>query len=57
MQTISNLTVFTGTIPDKATQTDTDFANNIFGFLNYNGSYFVSGMNTIVNQLNILLLP
>lgn len=54
MQTISNLTVFTGTIPDKATQTDTDFANNIFGFLNYNGSYFVSGMNTIVNQLNIL---
>lgn len=54
MQLISNLTVFTGTIPDKATQTDNEFANNVFGFINYTGIPFVTDVNTIVNQLNIL---
>lgn len=54
MQSISNLTVFNGVIPNKATQTDTEFANNIFGFLNYSGVPFVADVNTIVNQLNIL---
>jgi hypothetical protein len=54
MQIISNLTVFTGTIPDKASQTDNEFANNIFGFLNYSGVSFVSDVNTIANQLNTL---
>ncbi len=54
MQSISNLTVFNGVIPNKATQTDTEFANNIFGFLNYSGVPFVTDVNTIVSQLNIL---
>lgn len=54
MQTISKLTVFNGVIPNKAAQTDTEFANNIFGFLNYSGVPFVADINTIVSQLNIL---
>lgn len=55
MQTISNLTVFTGTIPNKATQTDNEFANNIFGFLNYSGVPFVRDLNIIVDELNTLI--
>ena len=54
MQQISNLPVFTGTIPNKATQNDTDFANNIFGFLNYSGNSFVTDFNTIIGEFNIL---
>lgn len=54
MQQISNLPVFTGTIPNKATQNDTDFANNIFGFLNYSGNSFVTDFNVIVGQFNTL---
>lgn len=54
MQQISNLPVFTGTIPNKATQNDTDFANNVFGFLNYSGNSFVTDFNVIVGQFNTL---
>lgn len=54
MQEISSLPVYTGTIPNKATQTDNDFANNIFGFLNYSGNTFVGNFNTIVGQFNVL---
>lgn len=54
MQEISNLPVYAGTIPNKATQTDNEFANNIFGFLNYSGNVFVGNFNTIVGQFNIL---
>ena len=54
MQQISNLPVFTGTIPNKAIQTDYDFANNVFGFLNYSGNSFVTNFNTIVGQFNTL---
>lgn len=54
MQEISILPVYTGTIPNKATQTDNDFANNIFGFLNYSGNTFVGNFNTIVGQFNVL---
>ncbi len=54
MQEISNLTVYTGIIPNKATQTDNEFANNIFGFLNYSGNTFVGNFNTIIGQFNVL---
>ncbi len=54
MQQISNLPVFTGTIPNKAIQNDTDFANNVFGFLNYSGNSFVTDFNVIVGQFNTL---
>ena len=54
MQEISNLPVYTGIIPNKKTQTDTEFANNIFGFLNYSGNVFVGNFNTIVGQFNVL---
>lgn len=54
MQIISNLPVYTGIIPNKATQTDNEFANNIFGFLNYSGNTFVGNFNTIVGQFNVL---
>lgn len=54
MQEISNLPVYTGTIPNKATQTDNEFANNIFGFLNYSGNTFVGNFNTIIGQVNVL---
>ena len=54
MQEISNLPVYTGIIPNKKAQTDTEFANNIFGFLNYSGNVFVGNFNTIVGQFNVL---
>jgi hypothetical protein len=54
MQEISNLSVYTGIIPNKATQTDNEFANNIFGFLNYSGNTFVGNFNTIITQFNVL---
>ncbi|MGE4382260.1 MAG: phage tail protein [Arcobacter sp.] len=54
MQEISNLPVYTGIIPNKAAQSDNDFANNIFGFLNYSGNTFVVNFNTIIGQFNIL---
>lgn len=54
MQQISNLPVFTGTIPNKATQNDTDFANNIFGFLNYSGNIFVADFNSTIGEFNTL---
>ncbi len=54
MQEISKLPVFTGTIPNKAVQNDDEFANNIFGFLNYSGNIFVYNFNQIVGQVNTL---
>lgn len=60
MQIISNLPVYTGTIPtqeiipNKAVQTDDDFANNVFGFLHYSGDVFVGHFNNIVGQFNVL---
>lgn len=54
MQEISNLPVYTGTIPNKKAQTRTEFANNIFGFLNYSGNVFVGNFNTIIGQFNVL---
>ena len=60
MQIISNLPVYTGTlptkeiIPNKAVQSDDDFANNVFGFLHYSGDVFVGSFNTIVGQFNVL---
>lgn len=60
MQIISNLPVYAGTlptkeiIPNKAKQTDAEFANNVFGFLHYSGDVFVGNFNTIVGQFNVL---
>jgi len=54
MKPISFLPVFTGVIPNKATQTDYDFANNIFGFLNYSGNTLIPYMNDTISDLNIL---
>lgn len=54
MQEISNLAVYTGIIPNKTTQSEKDFANNVFGFLNYSGNIFVVNLNDIIDELNIL---
>jgi hypothetical protein len=54
MQEISKLPVYTGTIPNKAAQSDNEFANNIFGFINYSGNVFVGNFNTIIGQFNVL---
>lgn len=54
MEQISKLPVYAGTIPNKATQSDDEFANNIFGFLNYSGNSFVRDFNVIVGQFNTL---
>lgn len=54
MQQISNLPVYAGIIPNKAIQTDDEFSNNIFGFLNYSGNSFVTDFNVIVGQFNTL---
>lgn len=54
MQQISNLPVYAGVIPNKAAQNDYDFANNIFGFLNYSGNVFVTKFNISINELNTL---
>jgi hypothetical protein len=53
MQEISKLPVYTGTIPNKAAQSDNEFANNIFGFINYSGNVFVGNFNTIIGQFNV----
>lgn len=54
MKQISKLPVYAGTIPNKATQSDDEFANNIFGFLNYSGNSFVRDFNVIVDEFNTL---
>ena len=54
MEQISKLPVYAGTIPNKATQSDDEFANNIFGFLNYSGNSFVRDFNIIVDEFNTL---
>lgn len=54
MEQISKLPVYAGTIPNKATQSDDEFANNIFGFLNYSGNSFVRDFNVIVDEFNTL---
>lgn len=54
MQQISNLPVYAGVIPNKVAQNDYDFANNIFGFLNYSGNVFVTNFNISINELNTL---
>ena len=54
MEQISKLPVYAGTIPNKSTQSDDEFANNIFGFLNYSGNSFVRDFNVIVDEFNTL---
>ena len=54
MQEISSLPEYTGIVPNKATQNDYDFANNIFGFINYNGNVLIPEINQMVIALNIL---
>lgn len=54
MQEISNLPAYTGIVPDKKVQTDNEFANNIFGFINYSGNVFIGNFNTIITQFNVL---
>ena len=54
MQEISSLPVYTGVIPNKATQNDYDFANNIFGFINYSGNTLIPFFNDTITDLNIL---
>ncbi len=54
MQQISLLPVYTGVIPNKQTQNDYDFANNIFGFINYSGNTLIPYFNDTITDLNIL---
>lgn len=54
MQEISLLPVYAGVIPNKATQNDYDFANNIFGFINYSGNTLIPFFNETITDLNIL---
>lgn len=54
MQKISSLPVYSGVIPNKKTQNDYDFANNIFGFINYSGNTFIPFFNDTTTDLNIL---
>lgn len=54
MQEISSLPVYAGVIPNKATQNDYDFANNIFGFINYSGNTLIPFFNDTITDLNIL---
>ncbi|MFA9238297.1 MAG: hypothetical protein ACEQSQ_00225 [Candidatus Paceibacteria bacterium] len=54
MQEISSLPVYTGVIPNKQTQNDYDFANNVFGFINYSGNTLIPYFNDTITDLNIL---
>ena len=44
---------YSGTIPDKATQTKTEFANNVQPFLNYINAIFVPDNSAMITSLNI----
>jgi len=57
--TIPSIAEYTGTIPDKALQTETEFANNVYPFhLFYNDSFitdttsFASSLNTFKTEVN-----
>ncbi len=54
MQQISGISVFTGEVPDKATQTPVAFANNVGLYLDYFDEDFTPDTNTTVDKINIL---
>ncbi len=49
---ISKIIQYTGTIPDKATQTPNDFANAVHPYLDYFNATFVPQASTMVDDLN-----
>ena len=61
-ETIPSVSQYGGTIPDKATQSKTDFANNVQPYLNYINATFVvensamvASVNTWSTEANLLL--
>jgi len=51
-ETVPSVTVYTGTIPDKATQTKTEFANNVQPYLNYISTTFVPENGAMIASIN-----
>lgn len=54
MTEIPEVDEFQGEIPDKGTQTDINFANNIYAFLYWCANTFVTAINTLAKKLNLL---
>jgi len=52
MTTIPSITAYSGTIPDKDTQTKEDFANNVYPYLNYIDKTFVPSFEAAKTAMN-----
>ncbi len=50
--TINSLTPYTGTVPNKATQTDIEFSDAVYSTHQFYDKTFVSEMNTVIDRLN-----
>lgn len=53
-ETVPGIVQYTGTIPDKSTQTPVEFANNVYPFHLYVNNTFVPQVDAITSSLNIL---
>jgi len=51
-ETIPSVSVYSGVVPDKATQTKTEFANNVQPYLNYINATFVPENSSMITSIN-----
>ena len=51
-ETIPSVSTYSGVVPDKATQTKTEFANNVQPYLNYINASFVPQNNAVITSIN-----
>ena len=51
-ETIPSVSTYSGVVPDKATQTKTEFANNVQPYLNYINATFVVENSAMITSIN-----